>query len=437
MIWVYRLLFLPAFLLLFPRHWSKAQRRGGFREKWRERLGIYQLPGDFPALNSPRPRIWLQAVSVGEILAIEPLLDRLCDHPAQPVIILTTTTTTGLATARARYADKVDFIGFFPADFYFCQQKAFRTFCPDLLILTESELWPEFLQRARAWAKPVVLVNARLSDRSYRRLLRFRSLLKPLLKPLTRVLASSKDNAARFADILPANTPVEVSGNLKYDFAVAVPPAGSERMQALANLGFRISNEEPAPLILLGSSTWPGEELMLLQVFEALRPELPQLRLLLVPRHAERRKELEQKLSFSSYKMHFRSSPGPLSPVDILVADTTGELRQLTALADLAFIGKSLPPHHGGQTPVEAAALGLPMVCGPHMENFRDAVNGLSNVGALRMVATETAARDALTSLLRDAAARSEMSAAAFAWHRANTGATDRTLAVLTNLLQR
>ena len=420
MIWLYRLLFPPAMLLASPYYLLRMRRRGGYRADFSQRFGAT------PPLPAKRPgvkRVWLQAVSVGEMLAVAPLLEALHADPAVEVY-LTTTTSTGYALARERYPSLVAGIGYFPVDWWLFSRRAWQRIAPDMVILTEGERWPEHIHQAKVRGVPVLAVNARLSDRSFRRMLKFRGLVGPLLGGITRVLAGSAMDAERFRALgFPADC-ITTTGNIKLD--VTIPLIGGTEKSALrAELGF---GDEP---VLLGSSTWPGEEEALIAAYRTLRAEGRSVSLLIVPRHAERRAEVETLLKTSGLSYHFRSLGAAPTQVDVAVGDTTGELRRLTQLATVVFVGKSLPPHHEGQTPVEAAALGKPVVFGPELSNFKAIARELREAGAARSVADAEGLTSAVRELWTDAAARERMAAAAQAWHRANQGAVERTLAVL------
>ncbi len=268
-------------------------------------------------------------------------------------------------------------------------------------------------------------INARLSDRSYRRMRRWAPLVRPLLTGITRLLAASEHDAARFREIgFPAQR-MTTTGNIKLDVAIPLL-TDHERAALRTELGLG-----PAELVVLGSSTWPGEEAALIDALGALRSERIACRLLLVPRHAERRAEIATLLGELGWSHHFRSHGPAPGDVDVAVGDTTGELRKLTQVADVVFVGKSLPPHHEGQTPVEAAALGRPILFGPEMSNFRLIASELVAADAARRVASPAELRDALTWLLRHPAERESMAAAGLTWHRANRGAVERTLEIV------
>ena len=374
----------------------------------------------------------MQAVSVGEILAIAPLLEAF-QREGRVEVYLTTTTSTGYRLAKEKYAALVVGIGYFPLDFWAFSARAWRRVKPDLAILMEGERWPEHIRQARARQVPLLSVNARLSDRSFRRSARFQWAMRPLLRGLTRVLCASKRDEQRFKSLGFPVERLQTTGNLKLD--VHIPLLTAEEKAGLRReLG--ISEDH---LVLLGSSTWAGEETALVAALKSARERGLKISLLLVPRHAERREELRALLEKSDFSYHFRSEgpyfakapKGDRDIVDVAVGDTTGELRYFTQLADVVFTGKSLAPHDGGQTPVEAAVLGKPVLHGPRMTNFREIVRSLAEAGTTRRVETHSDLIKAAVELLQDTAQRETMAAAARAWTDVNRGAAERTLAVI------
>lgn len=423
MIWVYRFLFLPLLLVASPYYLWRMRKRGGYGENFSNRFGGVALPAKTPG----RKRVWLQAVSVGEMLAIAPLLEAL-RREGKAEVYLTTTTSTGYRLARERYAALTIGIGYFPLDFWCFSARAWSRVQPDLCILMEGERWPEHVHQAASRGVPVLSVNARLSDRSYRRSMQWGFLLRPLSRGITRVLCASKRDEQRFRSLgFPADR-VQTTGNLKLDVAIPLL-AEAERAQLRRELGLADG------LILLGSSTWPGEEAALLTALKAARERGREVSLLLVPRHAERREELRALLEKSGLRFHFRSAGAAPGVVDVAVGDTTGELRKFTQLADLVFVGKSLAPHDGGQTPVEAAILEKPLLHGPRMTNFREIIRTLTEAGAVRKVETHSELITAVVELLNDEPQRARLAAAAHEWHEANRGATERTLVEVRRLL--
>jgi len=423
--WLYRILFPLALLLALPAYLRRAWGRGGLREKFSERLGAHPTQS---RVGRSGPLIWLQAVSVGEVLAIAPFLEEL--HQAGVLVYLTTTTSTGYAIASARYASWVVGVGYFPVDVWPVSARAWRRIDPDMVILTEGERWPEHLQQAKRRGVPVIAINARLSDRSFRRMNRFRPAARLMLDGVDRWLCGSAQDAARLRELGVAEAALLTTGNLKFD--VAIP-----RLLETDLVGLRRELGLPDGLVLLGSSTWPGEEAAMLEVLKVTRARGLSSSLLLVPRHAERRGEIERLLVKSGLRFHFRSHGPALSEVDVSVADTTGELRRLTQVADLVFVGKSLPPHTEGQTPLEAAALGRALVLGPGMTNFRVIARELVEAGAAVRVESADQLVTTVVALLSEVSRREQLAVAAAAWHQRNAGAVARTLTVVKAELSR
>ncbi len=420
MLWLYRILFVPVLLVLAPAYLWRMRRRGGYGENFSQRFGAHPR---LPEKSLGVQRVWLQAVSVGEMLAIGPLLEAL--HRDGAEIYLTTTTSTGYRLALERYAKLTVGIGYFPLDWWLFSARAWRRIEPDLVILTEGERWPEHLWQASRRGVPVVCINARLSDRSFARMRRFGPAARLMVSNITRLLPGSTQDEARFRELGVPAEKITVTGNIKLDVSI-VPMTTAERAQLRRELGLPAGD-----LVVLGSSTWPGEEEALLGALQRARAAGRYCSLLIVPRHAERRAEVERAVAATGLRFHFRSRGAAPAEVDVAVADTTGELRRLTQLADVVFVGKSFPPHTEGQTPVEAAALEKPILFGPGMGNFRELARDLVTRGAAREIADPAALGHAVEELLRDPARRTDLAAAAGRWRRENAGAVERTLAVI------
>lgn len=419
MLWIYRLLFIPALLVVAPAYLRRMWRRGGYRGGFRQRFGGHPK---LRKLAPGAPRVWLQAVSVGEVFAIGPLLEALRRDGVE--VYLTTTTSTAFRVAHDRYPGLTAGIGYFPIDWWWFSARAWRRIAPTLVIITEGERWPEHMHQAAKRGVPVLCINARLSDRSFRRMKMISSAARLMLDDITRLLPCSAQDEARFRELGVPGEKIFTTGNIKLDVQIA-PLAEPDRARLRRELGL------PAGLVLLGSSTWPGESEALLQALRLTRERGVRCSLLVVPRHAERRVEIERLLQRGGWKFHFRSKGAAPGEVDVAVGDTTGELRSLTQLADLVFVGKSLPPHTEGQTPVEAAALEKPILFGPGMGNFRLIARDLVERGAAREVRDATELAATVQELFRDATQREKLAAAAAQWHRDNAGAVERTLAVI------
>jgi 3-deoxy-D-manno-octulosonic-acid transferase len=419
MLWLYRILFLPVLFVLSPRYLWRMRRRGGYGDNFSQRFGRHPK---IPRKKSGARRVWLQAVSVGEMLAIGPLLEKLRLDDIE--VYLTTTTSTGYRVASDRYRGLTIGLGYFPIDWWPFSNRAWRRIAPDLAIITEGERWPEHLRQAANRGVPVLCINARISDQSYASLQRFKPAARLMFDGLTRVLPCSSEDEQRFRALGVPESKMTTTGNIKLD--LAIPRLGTTELEELRHeLGFGPG------LVLLGSSTWPGEEEALLNALRAVHDVGLGCSLLLVPRHAERRIEIERMLQRGGLRYHFRSRGRAPAIVDVTIADTTGELRRLTQLADLVFIGKSLAPHTQGQTPVEAAALEKPILFGSGMTNFRRIAEELLAHGAARQVTTPKDLALQVTRLFHDAPQRQALAKAAAAWHRENAGAIDRTWRII------
>ncbi len=407
-------------------------KRGGYAKDFSFRLGLV------PKLKIKPPktkRVWLQAVSVGELLAIKPIIDEIAEQNYIELII-STTTSTGYKLALERYKKFSKFITIFPIDFWLCSRMAWKRINPDLVILMESELWPEHMHQAKKRNVPILLINARLSDRSFKRYLKLPTVSRWMVSFPNKILTSSKQDSDRFAEIGADLSKVTKVGNLKNDVEIS-PILNADEIDKFKNeLGFINDGNSNTSLIILGSSTWPGEENILINLQKNLFDQNINCRLLLVPRHAERKKEIEQILLNQSLSYHFRSSPNKVSDENyIYVADTTGELQKLTQLADIVFIGKSIPPNSGGQTPIEAAALGKPIIFGPNMTNFSDIVKTLKSNSAAIEVSNENELKEIIKNLLVDKNKRIQLSKAASNWHIEHQGAIKETLSQIESCL--
>lgn len=427
MIWLYRILFIPFLLLASPYYIRRMIKRGGYTMDFHHRLGFVNIP---TAKEKSTRRIWIQAVSVGEVKAIGPLLEKLNEDP-NIEIVLTTTTTTGYELAQQLYANITLSISLFPADFLPFSLLAWKRIQPDLALLMESELWPEHLQQAKNNHVPVILINARLSDRSFKRYLKFQTLAQSLLKRLTHIATSNIQDHERLLSLGAEKNSTTLTGNLKLD--VPPPPSLStqERTELKLSLGFPSDS-----FVLLGSSTWPGEELILIDLLHILLKKEIDARLLIVPRHAERRYEIKDLLKKQKLSWHLRTSQEAIPQnCKIYVADTTGELTKLSQLADIAFIGKSFYPNSGGQTPVEAAGLGIPILFGADMSNFRHIAKNLEKSGAALRCENFELLKEKTLFLHEHENVRKHMGESGKTWHQANRGATAKTLQIIQRYL--
>lgn len=404
-----------------PYYLWRMRKRGGYRDGFENRWG--KMPR-LPEKRRGVRRIWLQAVSVGELLAIAPLLKALNER-ADVEVFLSTTTSTGYRVARERYADLVIGVAYFPLDFWLFSARVWGTVRADLTLLMEGERWPEHIYQARRCGAMVMAVNARLSDRSFARMQGVRGLVPLLMGGIDRLLAVSAEDAERFRALGFDGNRVAVVGNLKVDNEITLID-DTAKAALRKELGFAADDQ-----ILLGSSLWAGEEEVLLGIWQTLRQSSAagaRLKLLLVPRHAERRAEVEALVQRAEVAYNLRSRGPAAELVEVSIADTTGELQRLTQVADVVFVGKSLPPHREGQTPIEAAGLGRPLVFGPGMASFRSIAVDLVKTGAAIQVANADELNMTLAKLVDDAGGRNRMAEAGRSWHQASRGALERTM---------
>lgn len=429
MILLYRIAFPIIALILSPYYLWRMKRRGGYHIDWQQRIGKQPT---LPAVKSPR--IWAQAVSVGEVNSLVPLLEELGKEKKYS-IVLTTTTSTGYALAKKKCADNGIEVRLFPLDWWPFSAKAWRTINPDICFLTDSELWPEHLHQAKKRKVPVYVLNARISDRSYRRYRLLRSFGLCFFPSIQSFFASSKLDRERLTRLGIPESKIQYFGNLKSDVRVETS-CSSEQLESWKNSLGLFAGGIHEPLILLGSSTWPGEEAFLIKVLVELRKTGRDWRLLLVPRHAERGPEIVELLKTQDISWHQRSTGvTPEKAVGIALADTTGELPQWVHLADMAFIGKSLYSPGGGQSPLEAAAAGVAIVMGPRMGNFKSIVESLTQSGAALYEHDERAALSSLLRLGEDQSRRRELGERARNWIREESGAKDRIKTFLLDVL--
>jgi 3-deoxy-D-manno-octulosonic-acid transferase len=404
--------------------WKMATTRK-YREGLWERLGaVRALQG-----NACRPLIWVHAVSVGEVLAVTRLVKALDVALPGYSVAISTTTRTGQGLARECFGAERVFYS--PLDLPWAVRNHLAERNPRILILAETEFWPNLLSGCFRRGIPVAVVNARISDRSWPRYRRLRMLWRPILSRLSRVLAQSEIDAERLKAIGCLPERVSIAGNLKFDVRVAEESSATRFLKG-ARAGLRF---------IVAGSTLEGEEARLLEVWPRLLEAEPELALVLAPRHPERFgavASLLQKSPFrwirrSEWPLGAASEPQRLERGEIILLDTIGELASIYSLAAVAFVGGSLLPA-GGHNPLEPAQFGVPIVMGPHYANFRAIVEDLRSHRAIR-IASEGEFSAALIELLRDSTGAAEMGARASQVFERQAGATGRCVQALIELL--
>ena len=376
---LYNLLFPIVLVILLPSFLVRMIRRGKYRHKFGQRLGIYSAR--VRKRIARREQAWMHAVSVGEVLIALKLAEEMKRRDPGLSLVLSTTTSTGFAVANEKGPDWIEVI-YNPVDFLFAVRSAFNLIRPKLLVLVEAEVWPNLVWQARKRAIPVVLVNARLSPRSERRFRRYKWLVAPVFRLLDLVCAQEPEDTRRWQALGVGPDKIRQVGSIKFDYAVAPRPDPSLPSELLNGIGV-----DESRLILLGGSTHPGEEKILAETFLQLRSQYPGLFLVVVPRHVERTPSILTELEPLSLNIVLRTEIEQASPGqhDCLLLNTTGELRNWYPVATVVFIGKTLTAK-GGQNPMEAVVAQRPIVFGPHTENFLAVTELLlRNEGAVRI----------------------------------------------------
>jgi len=399
-------------------------RHGKYRKGLAERLG--RVPSRLQ-LPEEEPAIWIHAVSVGEVLAVAGLVEELRRRFPQHRVFISTTTDTGQALARQRFGE--DKVFYFPMDFAFAIRPYLRALRPQLVVIAETEFWPNFLRLAHAGGARVAVVNARISDRSWPGYRRFSKLLPRLLANVDLFLAQTPEDAARLQAIGAKPERIRVSGNLKFDIPAAAPIAIVESLRK------SIAASAAGPVLACGS-TMDGEESLLLKAFENVLVQHPRAVMILAPRRPERFAAVAALLQQMSISFFNRSEwNGESLSGKVLLLDTIGELSALYALADVAFVGGSLVAH-GGHNIIEPAQHGVAILVGNHTENFRDMVSLFQSRNALRIVGPAELPL-VLLELLANDAERIALGQRAAETMRSQIGATARTADALEELLAR
>jgi 3-deoxy-D-manno-octulosonic-acid transferase len=415
---LYNLLFPLLLLATLPSYLLRMWRRGGYRADFSQRFGRYA-----PSLREQFTRgewIWLHAVSVGELMVGLKLLEELHRrHPSWRFVVSSTTSTAhAIAVSRARdWWIPV----YTPVDFAPIVRRALDTVRPRAVVLVESEMWPNFVWNCADREIPVALVNARISPRSARRYAKFATVARTVVRHLTAVGLQEPEHAALWEKMGVAPARLQLTGSVKFDPSREAAGGARDFRPLLQSWGFGAGDP-----ILLGGSTHAGEEEILAKALLLLRKQHQDARLLIAPRHVERTPDVVARLAASGLRVSLRRDEPSGPPPDILIINTTGELRDWYACADAVFIGKSLAGL-GGQNPVEAIVAGRPVLFGPHMENFAALRDGLLNAGGAIEVSDAATLADEVGKLFTDSRRREEVARRAGGALEPHQGATSRT----------
>ena len=372
-----------------------------------------------------RENLWVHAVSVGEILTISELINQLTATFPQYQIICSTVTTTGYALAQEKFKDKAIVI-YAPLDWSWVVEKYIRLIKPRLYIAAETEIWPNLYRALKKSGVPIVIINGRISDKAFKGYQKFSFFVKRILRDVTVFCMQTESDSERVKKLGADSRRVRTLGNLKFDGTVAVTTL------KLEDLGF-----DSKDCVLIGGSTHPGEEEILLELFQRLQPKFANLRLVIAPRHIERSFEIMKMIEAKGFEVKRFSQLWVRthnSAKTIVVVDTIGHLRTLYSLATLVFVGKTLVGK-GGQNMIEPASFGKAIIVGSHTENFKDVVRIFLEQKALVQVKTSDDFMTEVEDLLQNFERRQSLARAAKQVVEENKGATQRTMDVLRELL--
>jgi len=423
----------------------RAIRTGRYRRRFSARL--LGPRGRFPPQDqdSSTIRVWFHGVSVGEVHLLTPLVQAFRQRFPSSQIVISASTESGLDEASRKFSDLL--VIPWPWDFTWAVERVFDLIQPQLVVLAESELWPNFLQAARRRQVPVCVVNGRISPRTARRWKQWPKLIyRLLLQPVTHFAVQTEVDAQCLRQLGVPPDKVSVTGSVKYDGALQVSPEKTRELAQWLGIPWPkphlleaedVRSPAGPPILWLAGSTHPPEEDIVLRVFAHLRRRYPRLHLLLVPRHPDRFEAVAQLVASTGWTWVRRSRhPQPLSSLPAIVLwDTVGELQAAWGLADVGFVGGSLDGHRGGQSMIEPAAQGVPCIFGPHTWNFREPARQLVERGAAILIHQAADLAPHLEQLLQNPPYRRRMGQIARDFVRSQQGAVQRTLQVLESAL--
>jgi 3-deoxy-D-manno-octulosonic-acid transferase len=428
MFFLYSLFYTLAFILMSP---LLLLRREKYAAGFNERLGNYP---EFK--KDSRPVVWLHCVSVGETNAARPLVEQLLAAFPDHRLVFSTTTRTGQELARSIFKDKADAVFYFPFDWKFTVRRALRHFGPSFILMMETEIWPRFFLESHVSGAKIAIVNGRLSGKSFRRYSHVRSFVRRVLSFIDLALMQDEKDAERMGSLGVDANKITVSGNLKFDLSM------DEKESALTEaFRTRFGIDGTRPLIVAASTHEPEEE----WVLNALDVSGYPFRLLFAPRHPERFDAVAKTLGETQYSLIRRSNyPTEADKnADVILLDSIGELRAVYPLADIVFVGGSLIPH-GGQSVLEPASAGKPVVIGPFTHNFEAVVDGFLEKRAIVQAKSATSGHDepfelysALRVFFDEPDKRVEYGKRALEVMESNRGATEKTIESLRPLINR
>lgn len=426
--WLYTVLFTIAYLFMTPYFLFRMKRRGGYKIRFADRFGNYPQDIIDRLAKFDRP-VWIHAVSVGEVYVAGQVMGALRNYKPTTQFVLSTTSSTGWKEAEKLVA-KDDVLIFYPLDFPSSVKRALKAIKPSTFIMTEAEIWPNMIRACHAAAIPTYLVNARISDESLQgyRLLHF--WFNPILNMFTKIYAQSSADKTRLVDMGAHADLIEITGSFKFDVANRNPDKEASVKTFLSRLGI---NDQQT--VLLGGSTWPGEDAILIDIFKRIRSRYPRLRLVLVPRHFEKADAVQTEIEKAGLRCLRKSklalnATTPPDSASVILADTTGELTGFYGNADIVFVGKSLC-EHGAQNMIEPCLCGAVTLVGPNTENFRSVMTDLLEAQALIQVQDASQLEREIIRFMNDPAARRAIGTRATVAVSRRTGVVDAVVRTL------
>lgn len=413
---IYGILSTIAFIIILP-FWLVL---GIFKPKliygFMEKLGFFQTP-----LLKKAKTIVFYGVSVGEVIAIENLIKKTREKFPQINIVLLTGTKTGQEIAHKKLGETCNFISYFPFDFPFCIKNMISKLKPNAVFVAETELWPNFANIMKKKNIALYIINARISDRTYKSYKKLSFIFAPILKKYTAIYPQSKQDSDKLVSIGANPQTTAVMGNLKFD--IKVPD--------ISTLAF---NKNLQDKIILAGSTHSGEDEIILNVFAELKKEISNLKLMIAPRHPERKEKVFELIKNTGFNCSKRSENADFSSNDIILLDTMGELGKFYSVCDVAFIGGSFNKT-GGHNPLEATIFSKPVVSGPSIHNFKDIYAILTSSDSGKIVKTEEELKNSLNKLLTDESFYQKASKDCENVFEQNKGALDFVLNVLQTIV--
>ena len=417
--WLYTVLFAIAYIIMTPYFLLRMKRRGGYRVRFADRFGRYPQPVIDRLAKLDRP-VWIHAVSVGEVYVAGQVMNALRTRKPSTTFVLSTTSSTGWKEAE-KLVSAEDVLIYYPLDFPSCVKRALKVIRPSIFVITETEIWPNMIRACHTAAVPLYLMNARVSDKSLPRYRLIRFWVKPALNMFAKIFAQSSTDKSRLVAMGAHPDLVEITGSFKFDVAHRNPEKEASVKDFLSRFG--ISKQQT---VLLGGSTWPGEDSILIDIFKRLTSRYPNLRLVIVPRHFEKADSVQAEIEKAGFSCLRKSklaldATGPANSDSVILADTTGELMGFYGNADIVFVGKSIC-EHGAQNMIEPCLCGAVTLVGPNTENFRPVMTDLLEAQALIQVQDASHLESEIIRFLDDPAARQAIGARATAAVTRRTG---------------